>query len=86
MTELTSAAVHPDDPDQRGRPLRSRSCRCSALLADEVGPLGHLDVGASGGLNLLLDQYEYRYGDKPSDEAVATVSRRRRPVGRWCSR
>ena len=31
------------------------------LLADEVGPLGLLDVGASGGLNLLLDRYEYRY-------------------------
>ncbi len=41
--------------------------RCSMLLlafgsiADEVGPLAHLDVGASGGLNLLLDRYEYRY-------------------------
>jgi hypothetical protein len=31
------------------------------LLAREVGPLGMLDVGASGGLNLLLDHYEYRY-------------------------
>jgi hypothetical protein len=31
------------------------------LLADEVGPLGHLDVGASGGLNLLLDRYEYHF-------------------------
>jgi hypothetical protein len=31
------------------------------LLAEEVGPLGMLDVGASGGLNLLLDHYEYRY-------------------------
>ncbi len=38
-----------------------------ALLADEMGPLGHLDVGASGGLNLLLDQYEYHYADKPVD-------------------
>jgi hypothetical protein len=36
-----------------------------ALLADEAGPLGHLDVGTSGGLNLLLDQYEYRYAEKP---------------------
>jgi len=41
--------------------------RCSFLLpalgivADEVGPLGLLDVGASGGLNLLLDRYEYHY-------------------------
>lgn len=31
------------------------------LLAQDVGPLGVLDVGASGGLNLLLDHYEYRY-------------------------
>jgi hypothetical protein len=31
------------------------------LLARDVGPLGLLDVGASGGLNLLLDHYEYRY-------------------------
>ncbi len=34
------------------------------LVADEVGPIGHLDVGASGGLNLLLDQYEYHYRDE----------------------
>ncbi len=31
------------------------------MLADEVGALGHIDIGASGGLNLLLDRYEYRY-------------------------
>ncbi len=31
------------------------------LLASEVGALGLLDVGTSGGLNLLLDRYEYRY-------------------------
>ncbi len=30
-------------------------------LAAEVGPLAHLDVGASGGLNLLLDRFRYRY-------------------------
>lgn len=35
-----------------------------ALLAEEVGPLGHLDVGTSGGLNLLLDRFEYRYAAK----------------------
>lgn len=41
--------------------------RCSILLPalgllhEEVGPLGHIDVGASGGLNLLLDRYEYHY-------------------------
>jgi hypothetical protein len=32
-----------------------------ALLADELGPLAHVDVGASAGLNLLLDRYAYRY-------------------------
>jgi hypothetical protein len=31
------------------------------LLGEEVGSLGLLDVGASGGLNLLLDRFEYRY-------------------------
>ncbi len=31
------------------------------LLSSEVGPLGLLDVGTSGGLNLLLDRYDYRY-------------------------
>ena len=41
--------------------------RCALLLpafgivADEVGPLAHLDVGASAGLNLLLDRYHYTY-------------------------
>jgi hypothetical protein len=33
------------------------------LLGDEVGPLGLLDVGTSGGLNLLLDHFEYVYRD-----------------------
>lgn len=53
--------------------------RCSAflpafaLLADEVGPLGHLDVGASGGLNLLLDQFEYHYADKPVEGVGRTA-------------
>ena len=41
------------------------------LLADEVGSLGHLDVGASGGLNLLADRYEYHY--ESADGVVATV-------------
>jgi hypothetical protein len=31
------------------------------LLADEVGDLALLDVGTSGGLNLLLDRYHYVY-------------------------
>jgi hypothetical protein len=41
--------------------------RCSLLLpalgivAAEVGPLAHLDVGTSAGLNLLLDRYHYAY-------------------------
>ncbi len=64
--------------DDRAAPLRhlletrttqtNEVGRCSLLLpalgliAAEVGPLGHLDVGASGGLNLLLDRFHYRYG------------------------
>jgi hypothetical protein len=31
------------------------------LLDDEVGALGLVDVGTSGGLNLLLDRYQYCY-------------------------
>jgi hypothetical protein len=41
------------------------------LLAAEVGLLGHLDVGASGGLNLLLDRYRYDYTD--ADTGVTTT-------------
>jgi hypothetical protein len=41
------------------------------LLGDEVGPLGLLDVGTSGGLNLLLDRYDYRYAS--ADGATAQV-------------
>jgi hypothetical protein len=43
-----------------------------ALIAAEAGPLGtaagplaHVDVGASAGLNLLLDRYHYRYTPDP---------------------
>jgi len=31
------------------------------LLADECGPLALVDVGTSGGLNLLLDRFSYEY-------------------------
>ena len=54
--------------------------RCSfllpalALIASDVGPLGHLDVGASGGLNLLLDRYEYRYRLDGSERTVGGPS------------
>jgi hypothetical protein len=41
------------------------------LVAAEVGQIGHLDVGASGGLNLLLDRYRYHYRDE--DGATTTV-------------
>ena len=41
------------------------------LIAAEMGPIGHLDVGASGGLNLLLDRYEYRY--RADDGSVTGV-------------
>lgn len=39
-----------------------------ALVADETGDLCHLDVGASGGLNLLLDRYEHRYTPRPGTD------------------
>jgi hypothetical protein len=54
--------------------------RCSvlmpalALIASEVGPLGHVDVGASGGLNLLLDRYAYRYRVDGSETTVGGPS------------
>ena len=41
--------------------------RCASLLpalglvADECGPLALVDVGTSGGLNLLLDRFSYQY-------------------------
>lgn len=41
--------------------------RCASLLpvlgmlSDEVGPLAIADIGASGGLTLLADRYEYHY-------------------------
>ena len=59
--------------DRLGELLATRSTqtneigRCAlllpvfGLLAAEVGPLAHLDVGASAGLNLLLDRYRYTY-------------------------
>jgi hypothetical protein len=31
------------------------------IVESESGPLAHIDVGASGGLNLNLDRYDYRY-------------------------
>ena len=54
--------------------------RCALLLpafglvAAEVGPLAHLDVGTSAGLNLLLDRYHYRY--EPGGERRRAVARR----------
>ena len=59
--------------DELGELLATRSTqtneigRCALLLpafglvADEVGPVAHLDIGASAGLNLLLDRYHYTY-------------------------
>jgi len=32
-----------------------------AMVAAEAGPIAHLDVGTSAGLNLLLGQYHYEY-------------------------
>ena len=63
--------------------------RCALLLpaltlvAAEVGPLAHLDVGASAGLNLLLDQYHYTYepgGDVGGPSPVHLTCGTRGPV------
>lgn len=42
-------------------------------LEQEVGLLGHIDVGTSGGLNLLLDRYQYRFTGDGEDAASATI-------------
>jgi hypothetical protein len=46
------------------------------MLADEVGPLAHLDVGASAGLTLLLDRFQYRYepGGEVGDPSPVVLS------------
>ncbi len=43
------------------------------LLAREVGPLAHLDVGTSAGLNLLFDHYRYTYEPGGSVGGPSTV-------------
>ncbi len=42
-------------------PLRGRCSRRSGCSPTRSAPLGLLDVGASGGLNLMIDRYQYRY-------------------------
>ena len=82
-TELTSSCC----PRGRRRPTRSAaavcSCPCSACSPTRSGPLGHIDVGTSGGLNLLLDRYEYRYraDDRGGSRRCSSSAARRR----WCS-
>jgi hypothetical protein len=53
------------------------------ILAEEVGPLAHVDVGTSAGLNLLLPRYSYEYapggrldGIDPSDTLLLRCSTR----------
>lgn len=54
-----------------------------APVAAEFGPLAHLDVGASGGLTLLLDRYRYRYAD-PSTGAVHEIGPGASPITLEC--
>jgi hypothetical protein len=44
------------------------------MISDEMGPIGHLDIGASGGLNLLLDRYEYHYTDRSDTTTIVGSS------------
>lgn len=60
--------------------MQTRRCqtnevaRCSLLLpALPPGPLALLEVGASAGLNLLLDQFYYDYGDQQVGEESSPV-------------
>ena len=51
----------------------------------DVGPLAHIDVGASGGLNLLLDRYQYHFEPggvvgNPSSVVISTDLRGPAPV------
>ena len=46
---------------------------CSIVAAESQQPLALIDLGASGGINLNLDRYHYRY--KRSGEAVAQWGR-----------
>lgn len=82
------AAFCAEHRDELGRLLRTRSTqtneirRCVALRLglDHVyrrwpGPVALVEVGASAGLNLLLDRYRYRIGDQEaSSEDAAPVT------------
>lgn len=51
--------------------------RCGTLLpvlASLPGPLALIEVGASAGLNLYPDRYQYRYGDRPAVGPSSPVS------------
>ena len=45
-----------------------------SLAAADTGPVAHLDVGASGGLNLLIDRFAYHYvaDDDGEDHQLGT--------------
>jgi hypothetical protein len=44
------------------------------VLASLPGPLALIEVGASAGLNLYPDRYQYRYGDRPPVGPSSPVS------------
>lgn len=56
--------------------------RCSlllpalAIIGDETGPIAHLDVGTSAGLNLQLDRFHYDYvpGGSVGDDSTVMLS------------
>ncbi|MEM8619606.1 MAG: DUF2332 domain-containing protein [Actinomycetota bacterium] len=47
----------------------------AVIAAEQQQPLAHLDVGASGGLNLLLDRFSYLYepSDRNADASIDTT-------------
>lgn len=44
-----------------------------SMIATRAGPLSHIDVGASAGLNTLANRFSYRYDDDPPFGAPSSI-------------
>lgn len=56
---------------------------CFGRLADEAGPISHVDVGSSAGLNLLIPHYDFAYepgGELRTGASVTITCGTRGPV------